>query len=95
MKKLPPIIALTLLAVLFVGYYEVLEEAETHSVFFIKKSPTLQVKFRHLFANDADDKPLNQLSDEEQRAVIDYCKYRLGIGTELKTQEELETCKQL
>jgi len=25
--------------------------------------------------------------------VIDYCKYRLGIETELKTQDELEACK--
>jgi hypothetical protein len=94
MKKSLLIIVLTLLAVLFIGYYEVLEDAETHSVLFIKKSPTLQVKFRHLFANDADDKLLNQLSDEERRVVINYCKYRLGIETELKTQEELEACKQ-
>ncbi|HCS45386.1 MAG TPA: hypothetical protein DIW52_21585 [Pseudomonas sp.] len=94
MKKSLFIIALTLLTVLFVGYYEVLEDAETRSVVFIKQSSTFQVKFRHLFANDADDKPLSQLSDEERRAVINYCKYRLGVVTDLKTQDELDVCKQ-
>ncbi|VVQ21368.1 hypothetical protein PS928_05164 [Pseudomonas fluorescens] len=94
MKKSLFIIALTLLTALFVGYYEVLEDAETRSVVFIKQSPTFQVKFRHLFANDADDKPLSQLSNQERQAVINYCKYRLGVTTDLKTQDELEVCKQ-
>ncbi|WP_407364582.1 hypothetical protein HKW97_24395 (plasmid) [Pseudomonas luteola] len=94
MKALLLLMVLAVLALLFVGYYEELEDAETHTVYFIKTSPTFQVRFRHLFASDADDKPLAQLSEQERDAVIDYCKYRLGIETQLKTQEELNVCKQ-
>jgi hypothetical protein len=94
MKKLIAIGTFSLLAVLFIGFYESLDDAEVSNVFFIKKSPTLQVKFRNLFANDADDKPLEELTTEQREQVIDYCKYRLGIETELNTQEELEVCKQ-
>lgn len=94
MKRLFLLIVLAVLATLFVGYYDALEDAETHKVYFIKMSPTFQVKFRHLFANDSDDKPLTELSYQEREAVIDYCKYRLGIETQLKTQGELDACKQ-
>ncbi len=62
-------------------------------MFFIKSSPTLQVRFENIFLTDADDKPLERLSDEERGLVIAYCKYRLGIETELDTQDELNVCK--
>jgi len=94
MKKIIALAILCLLAVLYVGYYESLDDADVNKLFFIKKSPTLQVKFRHLFANDADDKPLEKLTAEQRKQVIDYCKYRLGIETALSNQEELEACKQ-
>ena len=94
MKKLIVITALALLAVLYVGYYESLDDAELNKVFFIKKFPTLQIKFRNLFANDADNKHLVKLTAEQREQVIDYCKYRLGIETALNNQEELEACKQ-
>ncbi|MDM8350830.1 hypothetical protein P8H27_18290 [Pseudomonas sp. sp1636] len=94
MKKLIILIALLLAAVLFVGYYKAIDDAELNTVFFIKKSPTFQVKFENLFANDADNKKLHELSGEERELVIDYCKYRLGIETELKSQAELEVCKE-
>lgn len=93
MKKLIILIALALGAVLFTGYYKAIDDAELNTVFFIKKTPTFQLKFENLFANDADNKKLLELDNEERQLVIDYCKYRLGIETELKTQEELETCK--
>lgn len=94
MKKLIALVILGLLAVLYIGYYESLGDAEVNKVFFIKKSPTLQIKFRHLFANEADDKPLEKLTSEQRKQVIDYCKYRLGIETALNNQDELEMCKQ-
>lgn len=94
MKKLIAFIIFGLLATLYVGYYESVDDAEVNKVFFIKKSPSLQVKFRHLFANDADDKPLEKLTSEQREQVIEYCKYRLGIDTKLKNQKELEACKQ-
>lgn len=49
--------------------------------------------FVNIFDSDADDKPLNELDEEQRKQVIDYCKYRLGIDTTLKTQAELEACK--
>lgn len=93
MKKLIAFAIFGLLAMLYVGYYESLDDAEVNKVFFIKKSPSLQVKFRHLFANDADDRPLEKLTAEQREEVINYCKYRLGIETELQSQEELGACK--
>ncbi|WXL25262.1 hypothetical protein WG219_18460 [Ectopseudomonas mendocina] len=62
---------------------------------FIKKQPTLQFQFENIFLTDEDDKALDRLSDEEKGLVINYCKYRLGINTELKTQEELNACKKM
>ncbi|MBU3055201.1 hypothetical protein [Pseudomonas indica] len=94
MKKLIIPAVLALLAVLFIGYYKAIDDAELNTVFFIKKYPTFQMKFENLFANDADNKKLHELNDEERQLVIDYCKYRLGIETELRTQGELEACKQ-
>lgn len=77
-----------------VGVYETRFAEDNRVVFFIKKHPTLQVQFVNIFLTDEDEKLLDQLSDEERRMVINYCKYRLGIETGLRTQEELETCKQ-
>ena len=76
-----------------VGFYETYFAEDNRTVFFIKKYPTLQVRFENIFLSDRDDKPLAYLSDEERGVVIAYCKYRLGIETELKTQDELEACK--
>lgn len=91
------ILVLTILALSFlwlnVGVYETYFAEDNRSVFFIKKHPTLQVRFENIFLTDEDDKPINRLSDEERKSVINYCKYRLGIETELRTQEELEACK--
>ncbi|WP_306085282.1 hypothetical protein [Pseudomonas sp. v388] len=49
--------------------------------------------FVNIFDSDADDQRLNELDEEERKQVIDYCKYRSGIETTLKTQAELEACK--
>lgn len=91
------ILVLTIIALSFVwlnvGVYETHFAEDNRSVFFIKKHPTLQVRFENIFLTDEDDKPIDRLSNEERSVVINYCKYRLGIKTELKTQEELEVCK--
>ncbi|MGN4051979.1 hypothetical protein [Pseudomonas sp. SM4] len=94
MKSLLLFAAIALSGAMFVGYYEKMEDADPEKVFFIKKHPTLQIKFVNIFANEADDKKLTRLSDVERQYVIDYCNYRLGISTELKTQQDLEHCKQ-
>ncbi|MGE8502425.1 MAG: hypothetical protein ACN6P1_09375 [Pseudomonas sp.] len=88
------LIALALLVSwLNIGFYETRFAEDNRSVFFIKSSPTLQVRFENIFLTDEDDKPLERLSDEERGLVIAYCKYRLGIETELDTQDELNVCK--
>lgn len=93
------IIALTILALSFawlnVGFYETHFAEDNRFVFFIKKHLTLQIRFENIFLTDGDDKPIDRLSDEERSVVINYCKYRLGIKTELKTPEELEACKRM
>lgn len=82
-----------LLLWLNIGVYETHFAEDNRAVFFIKKHPALQVRFENIFLTDEDDKPIDRLSNEERSVVINYCKYRLGIKTELKTQEELELCK--
>lgn len=93
MKRLIVLLLVLCVAHLYVGFYNTRWAEDNKRVFFIKKYPSLQVEFVNLFASDADDKPLDQLSPLERAAVRDYCKYRLGIETELKTQAELDVCK--
>lgn len=76
-----------------VGFYETYFAEDNRTVFFIKKYPTWQIRFENIFLSDRDDKPLARLSEEERSVVIAYCKYRLGIEIELKTQAELDACK--
>ncbi|MPR05397.1 hypothetical protein F0169_26995, partial [Pseudomonas sp. MAFF 212408] len=45
MKKLIALIVLALVAVLYVGYYQALEDADVETILFIKKHPTFQMKF--------------------------------------------------
>ena len=77
-----------------IGYYFNYEDEETTAVFFVKQSPTFQLKFHHIFANEGDPIPLAHLRDDQRLKVIDYCKYRLGINTELADQAELDACSQ-
>ena len=93
--KLLIVLALAALtsALFFVGYYEKMEDAYPEKVFFIKKHPTLKLSFVNIFAYESDDKKLSELNDEERTQVMDYCWYRLGISTQLASQQELEECK--
>jgi hypothetical protein len=93
MKKTLFPLPFALIAALFVGYYETQWAEDNRLIFFIKQSPTFQFAFVNIFDSDADDRPLDKLTDEQRKYVIDYCKYRLGIETTLTTQAELEVCK--
>ncbi|GFM85097.1 hypothetical protein PSCICO_04960 [Pseudomonas cichorii] len=93
MKKLVVAATLTVLALLYVGYYEALEDGDIETVVFIKKHPTFQVKFYNIHANDGEIRKMEHLTDEERQLIIDYCRYRLGIDTELKTQDDVEMCR--
>lgn len=93
MKSLLIIILAALVATLYVGFYEKMEDAYPEKVFFIKKSPAFQIEFVNIFAYESDDKKLSELSAEERHLVIQYCKYRLGITSTLQSQSELDKCK--
>lgn len=93
MKSLLIISTIICVVVLYVGFYEKMEDAYSEKVFFIKKSPTFQMKFENIFAYESDDKTLGELNGTERKLIIQYCKYRLGVTTDLHNQEDLELCK--
>lgn len=95
MKKLVATLLLIATAHLYLGFYKTQFAEDNRWVFFIKHEPTLQMKFFNLFASDADDKRLNELSRAEKNIIADYCFYRLGIRTQVLSQEELDACKKL
>ncbi|WLI11934.1 MULTISPECIES: hypothetical protein [Pseudomonas] len=93
MKKLLIAAVLAVLVVLYVGYYEALEDGDIETIVFIKKHPTFQMKFYNIHANDGEIRQVERLTDEERKWIIDYCRYRLGIDTELKMQSDVEMCR--
>ena len=94
MKKLLIAAVLVMLAVLYAGYYEALEDGDIETVVFIKEHPTFQMKFYNIHANDGEIRQVEHLTDKERKLIIGYCRYRLGIDTELKTQNDVEMCRQ-
>ena len=90
MKKLIALIVLVLVTVLYVGYYEALEDGDIETILFIKKHPTFQMKFYNIHANDGEIRQVERLTEQERKWIIDYCRYRLGIDTDLKTQNDVE-----
>lgn len=93
MNKILAIIAVIFFAHFYIGYYEDLGVHGGDRVFFIKKHPTLQVKFKNLYTRDGDHTPLKKMNMVEANIIIDYCWYRLGIKTQINTEEELDACK--
>ena len=90
MKKLLIAAVLVMLAVLYAGYYEALEDGDIETVVFIKEHPTFQMKFYNIHANDGEIRQVEHHTDKERKLIIGYCRYRLGIDTELKTQNDVE-----
>jgi hypothetical protein len=80
-------------AILNIGYYEALDDGDVETIVFIKKRPTFQMKFYNIHANDGEIRKVEHLTAEERGWIIDYCKYRLGIDTDLKTQDDVEMCR--
>jgi len=93
MKKLIAAGGLMLIAHLYIGYYTDLGIHGGDIVFFIKKHPTLQVKFENLYTRSSDPTSWSELNMVEEKMIRDYCKYRLGIETWLDNADELEACK--
>ncbi|AXI61929.1 hypothetical protein DLD99_16095 [Pseudomonas kribbensis] len=94
MKKLLIAAILAVVTVLYVGYYEALEDGDIETIVFIKKHPTFLMKFYNIHANDGEIRKVERLTAEERGWIIDYCRYRLGIDTDLKTQDDVEMCRQ-
>ncbi|MBK5529874.1 hypothetical protein JFT86_23330 [Pseudomonas sp. TH06] len=94
MKKLLIVAILAVVAMLYVGYYEALEDGDIETIVFIKKHPTFQMKFYNIHANDGEIRKVDRLTAEERGWIVDYCRYRLGIDTDLKTQDDVEMCRQ-
>lgn len=93
MKKIIALLAMILITVPFIGYYEHIGENSAHPVFFIKKKPTLQIIFHRIFHPNFET-GLHELTDLQRQKMIDYCVYRLGIETQLKTEKEFRTCRE-
>ncbi|MCD5990468.1 hypothetical protein KDX30_21550 [Pseudomonas sp. CDFA 553] len=93
MKKLITLSVLVLVTFLYTGYYEALEDGDIETILFIKKHPTFHIKFYNIHANDGETRQIERLTEEERNWIIDYCRYRLGIDTDLKTQNDVEVCR--
>ncbi|KAB2527728.1 hypothetical protein F8N49_02400 [Pseudomonas sp. GXM4] len=93
MKKLIALIVLVLVTMLYVGYYQALDDGDIETILFVKKHPTFQVKFYNIHANDGEIRQVERLTEQERKWIIDYCRYRLGIDTDLKTQNDVEICR--
>ncbi|POA50542.1 hypothetical protein C1893_03095 [Pseudomonas sp. MPR-ANC1] len=93
MKKLLIAVILAVVTMLYVGYYEALEDGDIETIVFIKKHPTFQMKFYNIHANDGEIRKVERLTAEERGRIIDYCRYRLGIDADLKTQDDVEMCR--
>ena len=92
MKKLLIGAALVMGAILYSGYYQALEDGDIETILFIKKHPTWQMRFHNIHANDGEIRQVERLTDEERKMIIDYCRYRLGLDTALRTQDDVERC---
>jgi len=93
MKKLLIAAIFAVVTMLYVGYYEALEDGDIETIVFIKKHPTFQMNFHNIHANDGEIRKVERLTAEERGWIIDYCRYRLGINTDLKTQDDVEMCR--
>lgn len=82
-----------MLATLNMGYYQAPEDGDMETILFIKKHRPAPLKFYSIYANDGEIREVARLDDEERKLIIDYCRYRFGIDTELKSQDEVEGCR--
>ena len=94
MKTLGVALVLAVLAMIYIGYYQALEDGDIETILFIKRYPTFRIKFINIHANDGEIRQVERLTDKERMWIIDYCRYRLGINTELKIQNDIERCRQ-
>lgn len=91
MKRLTILLVLLSVLVLNFGYYKVAQENESDKiVFFLKKHLTLKVRFVNIYTVSWGEDA--RFTEDDQQAVIDYCKYRLGIETKLDHPDDVKRC---
>jgi hypothetical protein len=83
---------ISLLLILNTGFYNEVSDSEITRIYFIKKHPTFRMQFFNIHANDGNYRRIEKLTNEQRQDIIDYCKYRLGIDSEITTQADIETC---
>lgn len=77
------------------GYYRSADEFGSEVVFFKKKFATAKIEFHNIHANSEDVRNIDLISMRDKSDIVEYCKYRLGIITQLETQEEVIRCAEL
>lgn len=92
MKKLLIAAILVVTTMLYVGYNEALEDGDIETIVFIKKHPTFQIKFYNIHANDGEIRKGRAPGGGGAGGISDYCWYRLGIATDLSTQDDVDMC---
>lgn len=81
-----------MILVFYTGYVRTYLDDEAQTTFFVKKYPTLKMRFFDPFANEGDDVPVERLSGAARAEFSDYCKFRLGISTD--DDVSLKRCKE-
>lgn len=81
------IVAIGFIAYLYTGYVKSFLDDETQTTFFIKKHPSLQIRFIDIYATEKDELPLSELAIDDRKWFADYCYYRFDLT-------DLEKCKQ-
>jgi len=90
LKYLIPFAVGVLILILNVGYYVEADENSSERRYFLKKTATFQLKFRSLYSHVSWR--YDVLTVDQKKELIEYCKYRWGIVTDLDYPSELEAC---
>lgn len=76
---------------LFIGYIHYpFDDNDTIPDFFLKKKPTVQLRFYDIYLSDGDIPKFNRLNKQQKQQQIDYCKYRYGVN--VANDNELISC---
>lgn len=78
---------------LFIGFVmtpSLADDAEYNPQFFLKKHPTLQIKFRDFYLDSGDIAPFSRMSPTAKQQIANYCSYRYGFS--INDDETLKLC---
>lgn len=78
---------------LFIGFVmtpSLADDAEYNPQFFLKKYPTLQIKFRDFYLDSGDIAPFSRMLPTAKQQIANYCSYRYGFS--IINDETLKLC---